>query len=53
MPKEGSYISFNRHYNKVRHPFVIYADFESLAEPIDTNLILRIDTLVDINITDL
>ena len=36
MPKEGSYISFKVHFKKVRHPFVIYVDFESLMEPIAT-----------------
>ena len=36
MPKEGSYISFKIHFKKVRHLFVIYADFESLMEPIAT-----------------
>ena len=36
MPKEGSYISFKVHFKRVRHPFVIYVDFESLMEPIAT-----------------
>ena len=30
MPEKGSYV-----YKKVRHPFVIYADFESLIESMD------------------
>ena len=37
MPEEGSYVFVKHHYNKVRHPFIIYADFESLTEPIDTS----------------
>ena len=36
MPKEGSFLSFAHHSRKMRHPFVIYADFESIIKPIDT-----------------
>jgi len=30
MPKEGEYVEFKAWKNTVRHPFIIYADFESL-----------------------
>ena len=36
MPGENTVIGFKNHYRKIRHPFVIYADFESVIEPIDT-----------------
>ena len=36
MPKEGSFLSFAHHSRKMRHPFVIYADFESIINPIAT-----------------
>ena len=35
-PKEGSYVSFKNHSNTVRHPFVIYADFECFTTPIES-----------------
>uniref|UniRef100_UPI0035900121 uncharacterized protein n=1 Tax=Myxine glutinosa TaxID=7769 RepID=UPI0035900121 len=36
MPKEGSNITFKDEKKKIKHPFVIYADFESILEKIDT-----------------
>ena len=35
-PKEGSYVSFKNHSNTVRHPFVIYADFECFTSPVES-----------------
>ncbi len=36
MPKKGSKISFKDEKKTIKHPFVIYADFESILEKIDT-----------------
>ena len=35
MPGKGTVLSFAHHSRKMRHPFVIYADFESIIKPID------------------
>ena len=34
MPKEGTFIQFENHIRSQKIPFVIFADFESLVEPI-------------------
>ena len=34
MPPEGSRIRFKNHQNQMPVPYVIYADFESIIEPI-------------------
>ena len=36
MPKFGSKIYFKHYYKMLKSPFVIYCDFESILEPIDT-----------------
>ena len=36
MPKFGSKIYFKNYYKMLKSPFVIYCDFESILEPIDT-----------------
>lgn len=33
---DEKYINFKNHKNRMRVPFVIYADFECFTEPIDT-----------------
>ena len=35
MPKQGSTIEFKDGQNKFRVPFIMYADFESILEPMD------------------
>ncbi len=35
MPKEGSKITFKDEKKTIKHPFVIYADFESILEKTD------------------
>ena len=35
-PKEDSYVSFKNHSKTVRHPFVIYADFECFTTPVES-----------------
>jgi len=34
MPKEGEVVKFKNHERKLKHPFVLYADFESIINPI-------------------
>lgn len=41
LPDEGSILKFNNYERKQNIPFVIYADFETLLEPIDD---LKLDT---------
>ena len=36
LPKAGSNISFKDFNKSIKHPFVIYANFESILEKIDT-----------------
>ena len=36
MPKLGSKIYFKNYYKMLKNPFVIYCDFESILEPIET-----------------
>ena len=36
MPKVDSVVYFNDINKSIKHPFVIYADFESILEKIDT-----------------
>ena len=36
MPKLGSKIYFKHYYKMLKNPFVIYCDFESILEPIET-----------------
>jgi len=36
LPKHGSVLSFKNYNRSMRHPFVVYADFESFIKPIDT-----------------
>ena len=36
MPKKGSKIHFKNYYKMLKNPFVIYCDFESILEPIET-----------------
>ncbi len=38
MPKDGTKISFNDEKKMIKHPFVIYVDFESILEKIETVL---------------
>ena len=35
-PKEGEYVSFKSYSKTVKHPFVIYADFECFTTPVET-----------------
>ena len=37
MPREGQYVRFKNHERKIKSPFIIYADFESILVP-ETNL---------------
>ena len=32
MPKEGEYVKFKNYERKVKSPFMIYVDFESILE---------------------
>jgi len=34
MPKKGEVVKFKNHERKLKHPFVLYADFESVIKPI-------------------
>ena len=36
MPKFGSKVFFKNYFKMIKSPFVIYCDFESILEPIDT-----------------
>jgi len=36
LPKPGSMLGFKNYNRSMRHPFVVYADFESFIKPIDT-----------------
>ena len=36
LPEKGTFLSFNNHNRSMRHPFFVYADFESFIKPIDT-----------------
>ena len=36
LPEKGTLLSFNNHNRSMRHPFFVYADFESFIRPIDT-----------------
>ena len=33
MPKRGQYVQFKNYERKVKSPFIIYTDFESILEP--------------------
>jgi len=33
MPKEGEVVKFRNHERKLKHPFLLYADFESVIKP--------------------
>ena len=33
MPEKGEYVKFRNHERKIKSPFVIYADFESILVP--------------------
>ena len=35
MPKKGEYVKFNNFERKIKSPFVIYLDFESILAPED------------------
>ena len=35
MPKEGSLVKFQDGQNQFKFPFIMYADFESILEPIE------------------
>ena len=35
MPKKGEYVKFKSFERKIKLPFMIYADFESILEPGD------------------
>ena len=37
MPKKGQYVRFKNYERKIKSPFIIYADFESILVP-ETNL---------------
>eukprot|EP01060_Flectonema_neradi_P002958 TRINITY_DN1184_c1_g1_i3.p1 TRINITY_DN1184_c1_g1~~TRINITY_DN1184_c1_g1_i3.p1 ORF type:complete len:1193 (+),score=204.74 TRINITY_DN1184_c1_g1_i3:83-3661(+) len=39
MPKEGSAISFQNHYRKIKKPFVLYSDFESILVKQDNDTV--------------
>jgi len=34
MPNEGEVVKFKNHERKLKHPFLLYADFESVIKPI-------------------
>jgi len=36
LPEPGTMLGFKNYNRSVRHPFVVYADFESFIKPIDT-----------------
>ena len=31
MPKKGEYVKFKKYERKIKSPFIIYADFESIS----------------------
>ena len=33
MPKKGEYVKFKKYQRKIKSPFLIYADFESISVP--------------------
>ena len=33
MPKKGQYVRFKNYERKIKSPFIIYADFESILVP--------------------
>ena len=33
MPKKGEYVKFRNYERKIKSPFIIYADFESILVP--------------------
>ena len=35
MPKKGKHFKFKNYYRKMKSPFIIYADFESILVPED------------------
>ena len=35
MPKKGQYVKFKNYERKIKSPFIIYADFESMLAPED------------------
>ena len=35
MPKKGEYVKFKNYESKIKSPFMIYADFESILVPED------------------
>ena len=35
LPKKGEYVRFKNYVRKIKSPFVIYADFESILVPED------------------
>ena len=35
MPKRGQYVQFKNYERKVKSPFIIYTDFESILGPIN------------------
>ena len=37
MPKKGKYTTFKNHKRKIKSPFKIYADFESILMPSEDN----------------
>ena len=36
MPKKGEYITFKNYERKIKSPFTIYPDFQSIPSPEDT-----------------
>ena len=35
MPKKGAYVTFKNHERKIKSPFIIYEDFESILVPVN------------------
>ena len=35
MPNKGEYVKFKNYQRKIKSPFIIYADFESILMPKD------------------
>ena len=35
MPKKGAYVTFKNYERKIKSPFIIYEDFESILVPVN------------------
>ena len=55
MPTQDEKLNFEHHFEKLRCPFVVYADFECLTEELKKPEVMKLKptTIKNINLADL